>query len=176
LKNQSVKEIYRARREWVNNYKTEHGCALCPEKNPAALDFHHKKKSEKAFTVSQAIHSKSIDQLEAEIKRCVVLCARCHRLVESGVLTLPESVEQISQSGIAVWGQERLWPCALCAVVRPLRIYCGSLCLTCLNEFPSIHRSTHPKRENGFCDRCGQKDTIEFVATFLCQPCGAHFL
>ncbi len=47
LKNESVKAIYRARREWVNNYKAERGCALCPEKNPFALDFHHRNKYEK---------------------------------------------------------------------------------------------------------------------------------
>jgi 5-methylcytosine-specific restriction endonuclease McrA len=94
LKNQSVKEIYRQRKEWVNAYKAERGCALCPEKNPFAIDFHHRNKYEKAFTVSQAIHSKSIDQLEEEIKRCVVLCSNCHRKVEAGVLSLPEITEQ----------------------------------------------------------------------------------
>jgi hypothetical protein len=67
--------------------------------------------------------------------------------------------------------------CCVCEVVAPVQMYFGSLCPVCLNEFPSIHRSDNlPQRKGGFCSRCGQKDTIEFVVAHLCRPCGAHFL
>lgn len=42
------------------------------------LDFHHKDKSEKEFTIGK-MKKGSLELLENEIKKCAVLCANCHR-------------------------------------------------------------------------------------------------
>jgi hypothetical protein len=67
------------RRELINAIKVERGCAECGyNAHPAALDFNHVR-GEKIFNVSQdpkvALH-----RLKAEIDKCDVLCANCHRV------------------------------------------------------------------------------------------------
>jgi hypothetical protein len=49
-----------------------------PRFSPTALDFHHHKKNKK-FNVSNMIRDGySWDNILKEIKKCVVLCCRCH--------------------------------------------------------------------------------------------------
>lgn len=67
--------------EWVNAYKTEKGCEVCGYNvHPAALDFDHIDRTMKSFDVSQVLGSKSDDAVRAEIVKCRVLCANCHRI------------------------------------------------------------------------------------------------
>jgi hypothetical protein len=69
---------------WVEQYKLDcGGCYQCGEKHPAALDFHHIDPSIKSFNISTAITSKTIAGLQEEIKKCVVICANCHRKLHS---------------------------------------------------------------------------------------------
>lgn len=46
---------------------------------PAAMDLHHRDPAEKEYTPSQMVN-KAISVIEAEIAKCDVLCACCHRL------------------------------------------------------------------------------------------------
>lgn len=54
------------------------GCKLCPENDIDCLDFHHVNPTEKEDTISTLVWS-STPILVAEIAKCVVLCANCHR-------------------------------------------------------------------------------------------------
>lgn len=46
----------------------------------ACLEFHHKDPSKKEVTLSRAVNNGwSIERMEKEIAKCVVLCANCHR-------------------------------------------------------------------------------------------------
>jgi len=49
-----------------------------------ALDFHHLDPSEKDFNISGS-HCRSWDKIESELKKCVLLCANCHREIHSGL-------------------------------------------------------------------------------------------
>lgn len=52
----------------------------CGESHPAVLDFHHKDPNAKEAVVAQMIKSGwSIKRVKEELKKCVVLCANCHR-------------------------------------------------------------------------------------------------
>lgn len=62
----------------VNSYKQQ-GCCKCGEKRPYVLDFHHINPQEKDNTIAHMINSSSLENLENEIKKCVLLCANCHR-------------------------------------------------------------------------------------------------
>ncbi len=67
------------RREIINAVKMERGCAVCGyNAHAAALDFNHVR-GEKLFNISQdpkvALH-----RLRAEMAKCDVLCANCHRV------------------------------------------------------------------------------------------------
>lgn len=67
------------RRALINRIKMDRGCAVCGYRgHAAALDFNHVR-GDKSFSVSQdpkvAMH-----KLMAEIAKCEVLCANCHRI------------------------------------------------------------------------------------------------
>lgn len=53
-------------------------CEICGYKKCiAALTFHHKDSSEKDFTIG-AILDYSLEKLDAELKKCMLLCFNCH--------------------------------------------------------------------------------------------------
>jgi hypothetical protein len=64
---------------WFQEYKKTLSCEICGETHPACLDFHHINPSEKKFSVSQKRDRPSLEKLKAEIAKCCVLCANCHR-------------------------------------------------------------------------------------------------
>lgn len=67
-------------RAWANDKKRESGCKRCDSKNPACLDYHHPDGVQKEMGVGAMVtHGYGKDALEAEIERCEVLCANCHR-------------------------------------------------------------------------------------------------
>lgn len=69
-------------RDWVNSRKGCLSCERCGENDPICLDFHHKNPSEKEITIGHAVaHGWSIERLEAEIAKCEVVCANCHRKI-----------------------------------------------------------------------------------------------
>src|SRR5437868_1253938 len=65
----------------VEARKAEIGCCMCSEKHPACLDFHHRDPLEKEMEISRIVQDRGwgIKRLEAEIAKCDVLCANCHR-------------------------------------------------------------------------------------------------
>lgn len=68
------------RRALVSEIKLERGCIDCGyNKHPAALDFDHKPGVEKVGDISQLILG-GFDVLMAEIEKCEVRCANCHRI------------------------------------------------------------------------------------------------
>jgi len=53
----------------------------CGETNPTTLDFHHKDPNTKDFNISNAISRRSsVENLDKEIAKCIVLCANHHRI------------------------------------------------------------------------------------------------
>lgn len=60
-------------------------CELCGYcKSNRALDFHHIDPNSKLFGIANAGATKSNRTLLEEAKKCVLLCANCHREVEAG--------------------------------------------------------------------------------------------
>lgn len=77
--NKTWTELRRKKREWLDQYKQERGCMLCAESHIACLDFHHRDPSEKKFNLSVGIARASMDRLQAEVAKCDLICANCHR-------------------------------------------------------------------------------------------------
>ena len=67
------------RREW-QTFKSTLSCAQCGFSHPAALDFHHKNPNEKEENINRIISNGQFRKASEEIKKCIVLCANCHRI------------------------------------------------------------------------------------------------
>ena len=64
-------------------------CGACGRSAPPVLfEFHHRNASEKAFGISEDGIMRSWAKVVAELAKCVMLCANCHREVHAGVRTL----------------------------------------------------------------------------------------
>ncbi|WP_135303533.1 homing endonuclease associated repeat-containing protein [Haloarcula amylovorans] len=68
-------------RAWVHERKRDSdGCTRCDETDPACLDYHHRDEADKEMTVSEMVtHGYSKAKLRAEMAKCDILCANCHR-------------------------------------------------------------------------------------------------
>jgi hypothetical protein len=51
----------------------------CGESHPACLDFHHREGTEKLFSVSEGFAKYTEEKVLAEVAKCDVICANCHR-------------------------------------------------------------------------------------------------
>lgn len=70
-------------RKWLQQYKGQLHCVKCGESHPACLQFHHRYKEEKRFTIGGIVgrtHT-SLKRLEEEISKCEVLCGNCHAIL-----------------------------------------------------------------------------------------------
>ena len=76
---QARKKVVREQaRSFVLAYLLTHPCENCGESDPRVLEFHHKEGKDKA--VSELVAGGySIATIQAEIDKCSVLCANCHR-------------------------------------------------------------------------------------------------
>lgn len=54
-------------------------CSKCGLEDIICLDFHHLNPEEKSFTIGGETESKSIEEIENEVKKCILLCSHCHR-------------------------------------------------------------------------------------------------
>ncbi len=76
-------------------------CCICGySRCKAALDFHHINDATKLFEICDGVFSRSItiEMLQMEIDKCIVLCCRCHReyhagLIDKWVLGKPQAGE-----------------------------------------------------------------------------------
>jgi hypothetical protein len=66
-------------------------CFACGRRGEAALfDFHHLSGAEKEFAFSDKGVPRRWESIVAELAKCVMLCANCHREVHAGVRTLDQ--------------------------------------------------------------------------------------
>lgn len=63
--------------EWIQILRSVNGCADC-ETHEGRLDHHHVDPGTKKRDVSR-MYSYSLDSLEDELEKCVVLCRSCHK-------------------------------------------------------------------------------------------------
>lgn len=62
------------------NYLINKSCVLCGERDIRTFEFDHLDPKKKIFTISQAVRlGHSWDDVLAEIKKCRILCANCHK-------------------------------------------------------------------------------------------------
>jgi hypothetical protein len=65
--------------EWFRELKKTFKCARCSESDPCTFDFHHVDPTQKTIGIAQMLIGHSKKSILAEITKCIVLCANCHR-------------------------------------------------------------------------------------------------
>ena len=73
--------------ELMREWKTDKGCQVCDENFGPCLELHHIDPNEKEGHPSDFIGT-SFNAFLQESKKCVVLCANCHRKVHAGKINL----------------------------------------------------------------------------------------
>jgi len=68
-----------AKQRW-QAFKSTLSCVQCGQNHPATLDFHHIEKHPDNRKVNKLLTNKAFKQAAEEIKKCLVLCANCHRI------------------------------------------------------------------------------------------------
>lgn len=69
-------------RDFVEQLKVGSSCKRCGINDWRVLDFHHRDKQTKEFSIAKATRSGySRERILQEIAKCDVLCANCHRLL-----------------------------------------------------------------------------------------------
>jgi hypothetical protein len=61
-------------------YKSQQVCINCGFSHPAAIDFHHVKRHPSNRKLYELIKNRAFDKALQEVKKCVPLCANCHRV------------------------------------------------------------------------------------------------
>ena len=88
--NRRETERYWEKRAFVDAQRER--CVKCGDERTYVLDFHHKDATEKEFTIGK-MKKGSFNVIQAEIDKCVCLCANCHRefhYFEKNGITLDE--------------------------------------------------------------------------------------
>jgi len=65
--------------QW-RSFKATLACVKCGQNHPATFDFHHIDSDTKEASVNKLIKNRAFKRAMEEVKKCVVLCANCHRI------------------------------------------------------------------------------------------------
>ena len=57
-----------------------------------ALEFHHRDENEKEFGISDQGRTISFERKVAEVKKCIMVCANCHREIHDGILLIEDLI------------------------------------------------------------------------------------
>ena len=71
-------------------FKTTLECVSCGESAPYCLDFHHLDGTDKQYAIAK-ITDINWGTLIRELRKCVCLCANCHRKVHAGDLVVEDN-------------------------------------------------------------------------------------
>ena len=83
---QAVKDCRKRRKEDIV-YVMGKCCQLCGyNKAITALELHHLNPSEKEFSIGKILN-KNWNLINEEIKKCILVCANCHREIHEGLIT-----------------------------------------------------------------------------------------
>ena len=70
------------RRAWLDRYLSRHPCTICGEDDIGVLEFHHRNPRSKIAALSEMIRrGHGLKSVRAEIAKCDVVCANCHRRI-----------------------------------------------------------------------------------------------
>ena len=114
-------------------------CGYC--KNIAALEFHHKNPEEKEFNVDMRKFSNmSLEKLEEELEKCILVCANCHRELHNESLTMenvPNLLENVDKTTFSNRGGQICPVCGKRFKKSKGKIYCSKECRMKAKNYPT---------------------------------------
>jgi hypothetical protein len=82
-------QIARQKRQaLVDRYKRLAGCTACGISEPVVLTFHHIDPDSKTSGISEMTRNAGMGRLKAEIRKCIVICSNCHKMLHAGLIDL----------------------------------------------------------------------------------------
>ena len=81
IRNRRLKDLLRVK---TLEYLKDKSCVMCGMSDPRVLDFDHINPTTKSFGIARALHNiMAWEKVLAEIEKCQILCANCHRIKTS---------------------------------------------------------------------------------------------
>ena len=69
-------------------------CEICGyDRCIGALEFHHINPDEKEFGIGQNGYTRSIEKNKAEVDKCLLVCANCHREIHEGLINIDDYIK-----------------------------------------------------------------------------------
>jgi hypothetical protein len=74
-------------RDYIASIKSSSCCKICQEPDSCCLDFHHL--TDKKYNVAEMpALGLSLELIQEEIDKCVVLCSNCHKKLHAGKINI----------------------------------------------------------------------------------------
>ena len=96
-----VNHIKKRKKDLIKVFHSK--CCICGfDKFPQALEFHHVNPKEKSFGITDSNSiTKALDKQLEEMKKCILVCANCHRGIHQGYYQVPQNYQQLYDNEIA---------------------------------------------------------------------------
>jgi len=112
-------ERYEVVKEWRRRTKARAveamggKCACCGYSECLkAMDFHHLNPKDKEFNLTNNI--KSWSKIVSELRKCVLVCCRCHAEIHDGVKMVPKNAPRFNESFSEYRPIKQFEPCPVC--------------------------------------------------------------
>lgn len=114
-------------KRWRNNTKLRMieamggKCCICGyDRSPNALEFHHLNPAEKDFGFgAKRANPSSWAAIVVELKKCVMVCANCHREIHDGTVDIPADAPSFD-STYEDYRPDRRVDCPVCGTKMPV--------------------------------------------------------
>lgn len=139
-------------------------CNICGyDKNLAALEFHHLDPTKKKFRLdSRVLSNKKWNEILEEAKKCILVCANCHRELHNPDLAINNVVDKLEKEGEEVLKQSqeercrKQVECKHCG--KPFdavtgKIYCSKECRVADRNWPTKEQLFEKYKEVGSWDK-----------------------
>jgi 5-methylcytosine-specific restriction endonuclease McrA len=113
---EALKKAVVKRRKKIKHLSIEYKGGKCQScgynKCEEALKFHHIDPKTKSFGIGAKGYTRSWEKVRAELDKCILLCANCHREAEAGILQLSSEslIAKRGEFGETLFFSERAIP------------------------------------------------------------------
>ena len=84
-------------------------CCICGfDSFQEGLDFHHVNPEEKSFSFGPQASTKALEKQLEELRKCILVCANCHRGIHAGYLQIPNNWKDFYSEKQALKLKEKL--------------------------------------------------------------------